>query len=566
MTASNSKIKEGTISQGGLSGSSSTYQLQDIVGVNGGTQMNGSAYSLNGGFFNLNNSPVATVSNYNDSRPIDDETPTLQWSYSDVDNDTQNKYQLQVAQTSFTSPVVDTGIITSAAASYTTTILPRTEERTAYKWRVRVNDGFGWSAWAQANNGFILTSGEFLITGLSALTAPGGNQIDQDTWQLDNDPYFFWDSPSEGIEVLGYSYSLDSLPDDQIDSESPFVLFSSDTIGDGAHIFYVKAQRSSGTWGDAAVFDIWVDTTAPAVNNLTPSLGKVVGIDLPEVKARISDAASGVDPNKIELVVNQASIVPDYDSQTGEISYIPSIPFSDGQITVSLTAYDAVGNYGLPLTWSFIVDTLGPLGGLLINNGDEMTTTNIVTLNVDAEDETTQILEMMLSNDGVFDTESWEPYISLRKNWLLPAINGLRKVYARVKDEAGNISEIFFDEISLVILAPDTYILSGPSGITQAEDAQFTYRGSLDQCQFSYKFDEQDWSDWSTALSIDEAGLSEGNHYFMVRSAKDLNSDGLLQLDEIDPTPASRVWTVSFTGALKPSSEPEKPIKLWEEE
>ena len=52
----------------------------------------------------------------------------------------------------------------------------------------------------------------------------------------------------------------------------------------------------------------------------------------------------------------------------------------------------------------------------------------------------------------------------------------------------------------------------------------------------------------------------------MVKAAKDLNQDGILQLDEVDPTPAFRVWTVSLTGLLKPPAEPEKPIKIWEEE
>ena len=551
---------------GGVSGSSSLYNLKGILGVNTMSAMSSDLYSMNSGFYNLNDLPMATIVNYNDGRSTEDQTPTLKWAYSDADNDTQKRYQLQIARENFSSPVVDTGVLSSAAVSYTSSILPRTEERTTYQWRVRVNDGLDWSGWTVASNGFILTEGGFLISGLSALTSPGGAGIAESTWQKDNDPYFYWEAPPIGVDILGYSFALDGPPDDEIDTQETHYYFPQDDIGDGAHTFYAKAKRSSGLWSEAAEFNIWVDTTAPSVSSPAPTLGGVISDDQPQVQALLSDAASGVNPDTIEMRINQADVMPEYDAESGKITFTPSIPFSEGEIVVSLLIQDLVGNFSSPLTWSFIIDTQGPSGSILINSGDEMTTVNAVTLNISAQDATTAVVQMMLSNDGVFDIEAWEPYVSLRKNWVLPAINGIRRVYAKVKDEAGNISEVFFDEIQLVIVAPDTYILSGPSGITQLQGAQFTFRGSLPDCQFSYKFDNEDWSDWSGNISIDKAGLAEGNHYFMVRSAKDLNKDGLFQLDEVDPTPALRVWTISLTGALKPPTEPEKPVKHWEEE
>ncbi len=64
----------------------------------------------------------------------------------------------------------------------------------------------------------------------------------------------------------------------------------------------------------------------------------------------------------------------------------------------------------------------------------------------------------------------------------------------------------------------------------------------------------------------DETILIEGNHYFMVRAAKDLNQDSILQLDEVDPTAAMRVWSIGPAGIYQPPTTPEKPIKYWEEE
>ena len=566
MSGTSYQAKDTVFGIGGFVGGSDTYGLQDIVGVNGLTAMQGSLYGIDPSVYSLNSLPVATVANYNDNRPTDDSTPTLRWIYSDAEEDTQKRYQLQVARENFSSPVVDTGMVTSAGLSYTTSILPRTEERTAYQWRVRVDDGFGWSGWDQASSGFILTTGGFEISGLGALTYSGGAEIEESSWQKDNDPYFYWEAPAGGLEILGYSYVLDAAPDDEIDGRTTYYSLPQDDMTDGVHTFYVKAKRSSGLWGEAASFDIWVDTTSPTASNPAPTLGGVISTNAPELRAALSDSASGVNPEAIEMRVNQALVSPEYNPGSGTITYTPSVPFTDGEITVSLKAADEVGNLGSALVWSFIIDTQGPSGSILINNGDEMTTTNIVTLNLSAEDSISNIVEMMLSNDGVFDTETWEPHISLRKNWVLPAINGARKVYAKVKDEAGNISDAFFDAINLMIIAPQTYILSGPSGITEAQSAQFYFRASLSDCKFSYKFDDEDWSDWSSSMSVNKGGLSEGNHYFMVRAAKDLNKDNLLQLDEVDPTPALRVWTVSFTGALKPPSEPDRPIKHWEEE
>jgi hypothetical protein len=528
--------------------------------------MSGSSYILDPSLPVMNNLPVVTIANYNDGQSSSDETPTLQWIYSDADDDPQTQYHLQVGHATFAVPVIDTGVVASAASAYTTPILPRTEERTLYTWRIRAYDGSAWSGWVQASNGFYLSKGEFLISDLRAWTSPGGTEIDEGIWQNDNDPYFFWDAPEESAGVLGYSYSLDELPNEEVDTATTSYYFSDDDIGDGTHTFYVKAQRSSGIWGDPVGFEIWVDTIGPTIDDMLPGLGSVILEDQPQFEALISDAASGVDPETIEMRVNRALVDAVYNPETMTVSYVPSIPLSDGDITVSLKISDIVGNEGLPLIWSFVIDTSGPAGTILINNDDETTTTNIVTLSISAGDEVTSVTEMMLSNDGVFDTEAWEPYAALRQDWALPAVDGVHKVYAKVKDAAGNVSDVFFDDITLSIIAPDTYILSGPSGITSLQSAQFTFRGSFSGCQFSYKFDNEDWSEWSGTDSVSRSGLSEDNHYFAVRAAKDLNQDGVLQQDEVDPTPALRVWTVSFSGLLKPPAEPEKPIKHWEEE
>ena len=62
-----------------------------------------------------------------------------------------------------------------------------------------------------------------------------------------------------------------------------------------------------------------------------------------------------------------------------------------------------------------------------------------------------RVIEMQFSNDGL-DWTDWEAY-SAYKPWELEASNatelGVKTVYARVKNTAGNVSAVFSDTIEL---------------------------------------------------------------------------------------------------------------------
>ncbi|MBU1148259.1 MAG: hypothetical protein KKD11_07900, partial [Candidatus Omnitrophica bacterium] len=141
-----------------------------------------------------------------------------------------------------------------------------------------------------------------------------------------------------------------------------------------------------------------------------------------------------------------------------------------------------------------------------------------------------------------------------------------RKVYVKFKDTAGNESEILNDTIELIIIAPDTIITSGPNLLTKSTIALFTFRATIDNCVFKWKFDDEEWSEWSAENSVTREELSQGNHYFKVQSAKDVNNNGEIDADEMDPVPEERTWTVSETGTVKPDLPIKKPFKFWKKE
>jgi hypothetical protein len=376
----------------------------------------------------------------------------------------------------------------------------------------------------------------------------------------------FWEYPVKGAQPIGYSYAWGATPDNQADTTGDFYQTPSDLLGDGVRVFNLKAENSAGNWGDVASFEIWIDRGSPVIGNYSPSKGSILATDKPTITIGASDDKSGVNPDAINMKINKSSVTAAYDDKTKSIVYIPSIPLSEGDNVVSLEVADFVGNKASQLVWSFIVDTKGPTGYIIINNQDAVTNSVYVNLVLGASDSTTEVQSMVLSNDGVFDTEQWESFKTKKENWALAPISGTRKVYVKFKDSAGNESEIYSDTIELIIIAPDTIITSGPSLLTKSKDTLFTFKGSVEDCVFRWKFDDEEWSDWSKETSIARQDLKEGNHYFKVQAAKDVNKNAKIDLDEIDPSPAERTWTISEKGLVRPEPEKKKPFKFWKEE
>ena len=97
--------------------------------------------------------------------------------------------------------------------------------------------------------------------------------------------------------------------------------------------------------------------------------------------------------------------------------------------------------------------TAGPAGTVTIDNNAPYTTSPNVTLNSDV----TGATEMRFSNDGVFDTETFEPY-SATKSWTLAGADGPKTVYAEYRDAAANVLATS-DAITLDTTGPTGSIL-----------------------------------------------------------------------------------------------------------
>ena len=397
---------------------------------------------------------------------------------------------------------------------------------------------------------------------------PGGKTILESIWQNDPDPLFSWTIKVPGLEVLGYSVAFNEYPDELVDVTDEEYQTPDFYLEDGTHTFYVIAKNTSGNFGNAGSFEVWVDATRPEITNTLPENGATINESRPTMQGMLFDETSGIDPDSITFIITteleEYTVSGDYDPETGLVVFQPDEDFQDGLVTVRLEVSDIAGNEAVPAFWSFIIDTVEPEGWIIINNDAPITDSPDVILNLFASEIITEVTQMILSNDGIFDTEEWEPYTTLKEDWTLPFIAGTRTVYVRFKDSADNESDVFSDSIILLMSVPNTFITDAPQSLTPETAASFSFTSTISNSQFQYKLDTNDWVEFTEESAAFFEDLPVGNHYFQVRAGIDLDNSGIIEINEIDPSPAVVSWTVGSLSAVP--FEAKQPIRYYKRE
>jgi hypothetical protein len=110
----------------------------------------------------------------------------------------------------------------------------------------------------------------------------------------------------------------------------------------------------------------------------------------------------------------------------------------DGYKTVYLRFEDFRGFFSLPVTTNITVDTTPPEAELTIAEGNEYITELLVTVELVAQDETSGVSQMRMSNTDDFSGVSWSAYQTMT-SWTFPEGEGMKTLYVQVMDEAGLI-------------------------------------------------------------------------------------------------------------------------------
>jgi hypothetical protein len=117
------------------------------------------------------------------------------------------------------------------------------------------------------------------------------------------------------------------------------------------------------------------------------------------------------------------------------------------------------------------LDKTAPQGSLQIGNRAKYTNTGSVTLNLTASDAVSGVKQVRLSNDGVWDTESWE-IASAARSWTLTSGDGLKTVYLQIMDNAG-LTASYSAQVTLDTTKP-TLSLGQSQGTTAGSPVAFT--------------------------------------------------------------------------------------------
>ena len=118
----------------------------------------------------------------------------------------------------------------------------------------------------------------------------------------------------------------------------------------------------------------------------------------------------------------------------------------EGGHSLIVYANDTSGRMGASTTVFFTVD-LPPTGSVTINKGDAYTNSTSVTLTLTYSDPGSGVNQVRYSNDGAL-WGSWEA-ASAMKVWTLSSGEGLKSVSYQIKDNAGTISTIYSDTITV---------------------------------------------------------------------------------------------------------------------
>ncbi len=206
--------------------------------------------------------------------------------------------------------------------------------------------------------------------------------------------------------------------------------------------------------------------------------------------------------------------------------------------TFTVTASNVFGSSpaSIPSDPVSVLDTTPPTGTLSINAGAAVTKSSSVQLSVPANDPTSGVASVALSNDG----SSWttRPYAA-NQGWLLSAVDGTRTVYAKWEDGVGNWSAVKTDAIVLdatapVATAPTRILLPGTAVVAGRVSVRLGWTGAdVTSGVAHYELQQQtDGGAWSTvssvltATTIDRSLTTQHAYAFRVRAIDNAGNIG----------------------------------------
>ncbi|MBI5100540.1 MAG: chitobiase/beta-hexosaminidase C-terminal domain-containing protein [Nitrospirae bacterium] len=253
------------------------------------------------------------------------------------------------------------------------------------------------------------------------------------------------------------------------------------TTGSGTKTVYVKYADPLGNWSGSFSDTIILDTVLPTG---TISINAGAGYSTTD---EVTLTLSCADTNGCSQMQFSSTGLSWSTAEAYATSKVYTLSSPDGAKTTYVRYKDNAGNWSISYSDNIILDTFLPTGSISINSGAAWTKSTSVNLTLSCTDATAGCVEMQFSDNG----SSWsvvEDYATA-KVWSVPAGDGLKKVYAKFKDAAGNWSANYMDTIILDTTSPVTS--NSPQGGTYSAAQNVTLTcsdgtGTVSGCAGTY--------------------------------------------------------------------------------
>lgn len=135
------------------------------------------------------------------------------------------------------------------------------------------------------------------------------------------------------------------------------VLQANLTLPDGVCILKADVADLAGQSAVTAQVSFTVDTTPPAISDLTPATGATVTTGTPTISGTFSDGGSGVDTGSVHIQVNGSDVTPAAHVNADGFSFVPAADLTNDTYALSVSVSDLAGNQAVQgVTFTVFVD------------------------------------------------------------------------------------------------------------------------------------------------------------------------------------------------------------------
>jgi CSLREA domain-containing protein len=311
-------------------------------------------------------------------------------------------------------------------------------------------------------------------------------------------------------------------------------------LADGSHTAKATASDAAGNISvDSNTNSFRVDTTAPAAPVVTtPANGSLTNNPQPP-------ATGTAEPNStLTVYLDGTAAGTTTADASGNWSFTPPTPLSQGAHTVKARATDAAGNISVDSnTNTFTVDTIEP--NTTFSSTPPATSNSTSASFQFTGSDSSGINRYECSLDGVAFATCTSPQS------LAGLAEGSHTFRVRAVDSAGNVETSPASYTWTVdTTAPDTTITTTPPSLSNSSNAMFAFTGSdpvsggvaSGVASYECALDGGAFVACSSPQSL--TGLADGLHTFYVRAVDAAGN--------VDATPASYTWTIDTIAPAAP--------------